>query len=96
MSRYRVKIGSDIEIDAFDIDPGRGLKPLMEAKTKLDRERARRRVAYALLGFIGLALGGAGAIGLWHGSFEALHATWDALSLPLGSVLAFYFAGRSQ
>lgn len=94
MKRFQVRMGNDFEIDAFDIDPGCGLEPILEAKTKQDRERARRRVAYSLLAFIGAALASAAGVGLWRGDLAALHATWDALSLPLGSVLAFYFTGR--
>ena len=91
MSRYRVTIGKDFEIDSVDIDPRVDLPSVIEAKTKQDETATRSLVSLGILIGIATALVVAALMRLVDGDFGAVQAVWAAVSAPLGWIANHYF-----
>jgi hypothetical protein len=94
MNRYRVKIGRDFEIDAAEIVDASALATLVGEVNRFRSATHRDWLGGGLLVAIALALSVAAIISAFSGSYEALHSTWDILSVPLTAILTFYFTGN--
>jgi hypothetical protein len=95
MGRYRVVIGDEFEVDAVDVTDAEVVVEAANAAERLEDAKLRRLLAPGILAACALALLVAAAIGIFDGTFNEIGAVWDAVALPLGAILATYFAKGS-
>lgn len=95
MSRYKVRVGEDFEIDAVDIDIDVDVDSALRAKSALHEAKTRSHVTAALLVAIAIALGFAGCLWFVDGHFEALKSVWNVVAAPLGWIGAHYYRAQS-
>jgi multidrug transporter EmrE-like cation transporter len=91
MAKYSVSIGDDFLIDAVeveDIDAVERLAAIAERRAAKKRETS---IAYAVLGFIGLAITVSAVVGLIDGSYNELAGVWATGSIWVGVILGRYF-----
>jgi hypothetical protein len=95
MSKYTVRVGTGIEIDAVDVDPT-AVTGIAEAAKVLREENTRGRVAMIIMIGIIVALLIALTVGWQMGDFSGLNDVWSRAAVPLGFVLGYYFRGISK
>lgn len=91
MKRFEVVVGEDFEIEAFEVECVGDVAELGSIVANYRRSRAQERIAFLLLGGIGIALAVAGSIGIYDGSFNEIGSVWSASALPLGYILKAFF-----
>ena len=91
MKRFKVTIGEDFDVQAFNLNDVGEVAELSAISAKKTREKVQERLTYLMLGGIALALVIATAIGAIDGSFNEVVSVWVAVAVPLGYVLKAYF-----
>lgn len=91
MKRFEVVIGEDFEIEAFEVECVEDVAELGSIVANYRRSRAQERIAFLLLGGIGISLAVAGAISIYDGSYNEIGSVWSAAALPLGYILKAFF-----
>lgn len=96
MSKYKVTIGNEFQIDAVDVPSKGTIDAVSLAAHQLAETKTRRMLAYAIVG----ATAGALAIAAYidasghSGTWQATVGVWTAAGFPLGCVLGHYFAKK--
>jgi hypothetical protein len=84
---YRIKIGKEFEeVEVSLDDDGKD----DEQETKPER-RDRLKVASAVFGTGVAFLSGAAILGIVQNDFTALNHVWAVASVPISSIVTFYF-----
>lgn len=94
MARYKVRVGKEFEVESIDVDDSRVVADAAKASRRLRDTRARHALAFFMVGAIVAALAISVAIGFFDGSYNEVSATWNAVSFPLGTIIAAYFQLR--
>jgi hypothetical protein len=86
MSRFKVKVGEDFEIDSVEI-----VEPQPVHDPKAAETEHRYQLSLFVLGFIALFIVGAAVVGFYDGHFGKLQAVYTVAGVPLGWVMSYYF-----
>jgi len=91
MSRYRVIVGREFEIEAVEVSDPAELVVLADIAERQTKARVRERLAYLIFGVLVFALLVATVIGCIDGTFDEVGYVWSAAALPIGYLLRTYF-----
>lgn len=91
MTRYRVTVGDEFEIEAFEIQSVDEVSELSDIASRRMHQRMRGRLTVTIIFAIFVALLAATWIGLSDGSFDEVGYVWGASAMPLGYILKAFF-----
>jgi hypothetical protein len=93
MSKHKVGIGTEFQIDAVQDVPVEGA---VEIANQLVEAGTRRTLTYLIVGIIASALAVAAIVDWsgYHGVWAATSSVWAAAGFPLGCVLGHFFAKK--
>jgi hypothetical protein len=83
MSRFKVKVGKDFEIEAFDVDDIEDVVKISKISAEIKGAKIREKLDYSILSFCALALILTAAIGFSLKNFEILKYVCTVCSVPL-------------
>lgn len=91
MTKYRVTVGDEFEIEALEIQSVEEVSELSNIASKQAHQRMRGSLTIIIVFAIFVALLTATGIGLFDGSFDEVGYVWGASAMPLGYILKAFF-----
>lgn len=91
MAKYKVNIGDDFIIEAVEVEDIGAVEALAAIAEHCAASKRETRIAYAVLGFIGIAIVVSAVLGWAGGSYDELDAVWSTSSIWVGVILGRYF-----
>lgn len=91
MKRYKVTVGDDFEVEAFDFADEKVIEAASAAAVSWHSAKSRLVIAWGLLVAIGVALLITTLIGWKDGVYNEVSSVWNAAGPALGYILAKYF-----